>query len=238
MMDDNKQYLKNESGAASVLVVVMMLVLVVFGLAMITTSLAQFRLSQNHEKFIDDHYDLESMVQDKIYNIDQILYEAEVSTVTYFSNMEIADETYEGLVMNHFDYNDEFIYTYETDDEKTEYINEIFTGVYEEVFTDSLYALADSDETISVEYIETDELSGMTVVRISIASEGATYQKYLNVTLELMMPEYTLDYKAEKINAVKSFETNRYTMTKYQQEQIAFDYDEGIKFQNPFEKPE
>lgn len=236
-MMDNK-YLKNESGAASVLVVVMMLVLVVFGLAMITTSLAQYRLSQNHEKFIDDHYDLESMVQEKIYTIDQLLYDAEVSTVTYFSDMNIADEAYEGPVMNHFDYNDEFIYTYETDSERTDYINEIFQMVYEETFTDNLYALADSDETVSVEYVETDDMTGKTLVRISIASEGATYQKYLNVTLELTAPNYQLDYKADEIIAVKSFDVERYTVTKYQQEQIAFDYDEGIKFQNPFEKPE
>jgi hypothetical protein len=67
----------------------MMLVLVVFGLAMVTTALAQARLSKSHEQWLTDYYDLEQIVQGEIYSVDQLLYQTEMELLNYMKAYQL-----------------------------------------------------------------------------------------------------------------------------------------------------
>jgi len=62
-------HIKNEHGSTSVLIVVMMIVLMAFGMAALTTSYASYRMAMKNSMFGDEYNQLDSMATQVEYDI-------------------------------------------------------------------------------------------------------------------------------------------------------------------------
>ncbi|MCH4890048.1 hypothetical protein EZV73_20885 [Acidaminobacter sp. JC074] len=63
----------NKKGATSVLIILLMVVLMVFGLTILTTTLSNQSLSEKKQTWLSEYYDLESYVAIELASIDQRL---------------------------------------------------------------------------------------------------------------------------------------------------------------------
>ncbi len=61
--------IKNSQGSTSVLIVVMMIALLAFGMAAVTTAAAGYRLSRNTATFSQTYYDLEGQAQEMMFDL-------------------------------------------------------------------------------------------------------------------------------------------------------------------------
>lgn len=68
-----KNYLKQDSGSTSVLIVIMMIVLMAFGMAALTTSYAGFKLAQKNVEFNKEFYEIEGQASRIKFDMVQIL---------------------------------------------------------------------------------------------------------------------------------------------------------------------
>lgn len=66
-----RQILKSERGSTSILVVIFMIVLMVFGLSILTTSLSNTRLAEKKRQWLTEYYALEGEVSKEMALIDQ-----------------------------------------------------------------------------------------------------------------------------------------------------------------------
>lgn len=227
MVRDNK-------GAASVLVIVMMLVLVVFGLAMVTTALAQSRLSQSHETWVADYYELEKDAQAMIAEIDRVLYQTEMEVVNYLKVGDILSEDYFGPIANHFEYQDGFL----DEDSRTgqnQYLSQIFPEIYMEQLKENLDSFGLEEESISLSIKQ--RISGFPEIVISgtVSNKVEDYQKHIYFEVIPTVPAYVLSYDGVRIDGYKDLSvTDRYQIAAYVQQQEAFEVEESIEFENPF----
>lgn len=226
--------LRNNKGAASVLVIVMMLVLVVFGLAMVTTALAQSRLSDSHETWVIDYYELEQEAQMMIADIDRILYQTEMEVVNYLKVGDILSEDYDGPIVNHFEYQDGFM----DEDSRTgqnQYLSQMFPEIYMEQLKENLdmFSLEHSDIVVDI----TNRMSGFPeiIVSGSVSNQVEDYQKHIYFEMVPTVPAYVLSYDGVRIDGYKDLTvTDRYQLKAYVQQQEAFEVEESIEFENPF----
>ncbi len=65
--------MNREKGASSVLVIIVLVVLIILGLAIMTTSLANKRLSEKKSTWLSKYYELDGRAQEKISEIDEII---------------------------------------------------------------------------------------------------------------------------------------------------------------------
>lgn len=72
----NKLHIKQEEGATSIFVIILMVVLIVFGLAALTTSLASLKLSNKNTLWIKEYYALEGEAERLLSVIDDALIDA------------------------------------------------------------------------------------------------------------------------------------------------------------------
>ncbi len=70
----------NKKGATSVLIILLMVVLMVFGLTILTTTLSNQSLSQKKQAWLNEYYDLESYVAINLASVDQRLTDIKAST--------------------------------------------------------------------------------------------------------------------------------------------------------------
>jgi hypothetical protein len=229
--------ISSKQGAASVLVVVMMLVLMVFGLAMVTTTLAQLRLSNNHEAWVVKYYELEIAAQKRIADIDSILYQTETEVVAYMKSGDILNPNYNGPIANHRDYSDGFIIQ-DSVVNQSQYLTDIFPMIYMEQLAINL----DGIETLMPgTVVSIDEnITGMSDITIksSVTNKEEDYKKYIAFELKARIPEYSISYNGQIIDGIKAVAVaDRYSITNYFELQEPVQYEEDIKFGNPFEKP-
>lgn len=87
----------NNKGATSVLIILLMVVLMVFGLTILTTTLSNQSLSEKKQLWLTEYYDLESDVAVELATIDQRLtdikkeYDEEVLLDAYRESFELLE---------------------------------------------------------------------------------------------------------------------------------------------------
>lgn len=227
----------NNKGAASVLVIVMMLVLVIFGLAMVTTALAQYRLSQNHESFLADYYALETQAQKQINHMDQLFYQSEMDSLEFIKALVSLEITYTGPLSDFEIYGDAYEQL-EGTPSKSRFLLEVFPVIYKDHVVHYLEIYSLSQERIS--YTVVPKITGLDqiVVDFMVISEDEQYQKFMAVQLEVVYPMYALAFEEDAVAFNKEASLNhRFLVNQYEQGQISFEYEESIKFSDPFEKP-
>lgn len=204
----NKLSLKHEQGASSILVIIMMVVLLVFGLAVLTTSLSNVRLGDRKKAWLYDHYDLEGYAMAEIAKYDQVLAQAQGEAIAYAGTDDFLDSYFLEPAMD-----DETVALYEL-------------GAFMELSISGLIEAIDGNEDATLYYNDLDIdhlISGGDPVpmalNFSVALPDSSYDKHLLVTME-----------------VPGADGSRYTITKFVQGQGAFDYEESLDFGDPFEE--
>ena len=86
--------IRNEKGASSVLVMLILIVLVSLGLAALTTSLASMRLGDKSAEWHMAYYELDRMAEKRVAAIDDAISDARASAETYMvSRLYLRDRT-------------------------------------------------------------------------------------------------------------------------------------------------
>lgn len=116
--------LRNKQGATSVLIILLMVVLMVFGLTILTTTLSNKSLSEKKQEWLNDFYQLES---DVALNLAEIDFQMTNMKETASSNDEL------GILVNEkyevFDIDGDYYYYFEVAEESGEYLKYIFVSL-------------------------------------------------------------------------------------------------------------
>lgn len=88
----------NKRGATSVLIIMLMVVLMVFGLTILTTALSNKTLSEKKQTWLMDYYLLEGKAAEKLAEIDLLLQRLKEDAVTNESNDRLT--TYQSSIEN------------------------------------------------------------------------------------------------------------------------------------------
>lgn len=214
----SKTILKDTSGASAILVIVMMVVLLVFGLAVLTTSLSNVRLGERKRAWLNEYYVLEGVSELETSKIDGLLLQAEASARAYIETDDYMDD-------------------YMIDGPLSTILKkQIFALAYNDtmgaVIRDSIAGQEDASLYLATPNIEAIT-SGASIesgrLNFSVALPKSNYDKRLQLTLELL--------PANPDNVTEDFRLiNRYRVVRHTQQQEAFEYDESIEFDDPFEE--
>ncbi len=214
----SKTILKDTRGASSILVIIMMVVLLVFGLAVLTTSLSNVRLGERKRAWLTEYYALEGVSESEMSKIDGLLLQAEASARAYIETDDYMDD-------------------YMTDGPlSTSLKQQIFALAYNdtmgELISDSIAGQEDASlylATPDIEAITNGASIDASRLNFSVALPKSNYDKHLQLTMELLA--------ANPDNVTEDFRLiNRYLVIRHTQQQQAFEYDESIDFDDPFEE--
>lgn len=210
-------HLKNEKGSSSILVIILMVVLMVFGLAVLTTSLSNMRLSQKKHAWLNDYYLTEAKAETSIATIDHLLLSTEAEALAYITEELYMDDYMIDMPL--------------MGDEKTRMLGLI----YHDMMIEALLEHIDGDSSASLivnDYDVDAIISGIDVIKseltYDISLEGEAYPKHITITLEFLShsPDTTTDNQL----------TTRYNIANYFEWQEPFEYEEGVEFDDPFEE--
>lgn len=216
--------LKCQKGASSVLIILMMLVLVVFGLATLTTSLATLRLTKKSTDWTTEYYLLEAKAEELIYEVDSVLYDAEKKAVEYLEIAAYLDKTGK-LFADEIQSNISVRYNnYLSDKMKEKYLEKVFQAVYYKSVVEGLRGKYPEAEIVySGSYIrqilEDEKFDGI-VFFVTLDESKEEFSKHIDVKIRL--------------NATW-FESGRerYEILEWREWQKAFEYSDGVKWTNP-----
>lgn len=214
----SKTIFKDTSGASSILVIVMMVVLLVFGLAVLTTSLSNVRLGERKRAWLNDYYVLEGVSESEISKIDGLLLQAETSARAYIETDDYMDD-------------------YMLDGPLSTFLKkQIFALAYNDtmgaLISDSIDGQEDASlvlATPNIDVITSGASIDSSSLNFSVALPKSNYDKHLQLTMELLA--------ANPDNVTEDFRLiNRYRIVRHTQQQESFEYDESIDFDDPFEE--
>ncbi len=214
----SRTLLKDTRGASSILVIVMMVVLLVFGLAVLTTSLSNVRLGERKRAWLTEYYALEGVSESEMSKIDGLLLQAEASARAYIETDDYMDDyMIDGPL-------------------STSLKQQIFALAYNdtmgELISDSIAGQEDASlylATPDIEAITNGASIDASRLNFSVALPKSNYDKHLQLTMELLA--------ANPDNVTEDFRLiNRYLVIRHTQQQQAFEYDESIDFDDPFEE--
>ncbi len=214
----SKTILKDTRGASSILVIIMMVVLLVFGLAVLTTSLSNVRLGERKRAWLSEYYALEGFSESELSKIDGLLLQAESSARAYIETDDYMDD-------------------YMTDGPlSTSLKQQIFALAYNDTMGELISNSIAGQEGASL-YLATPDIEAITSgasidsskLNISVTLPKSNYGKHLQLTMELLAANP--DNVTEDFRLIK-----RYRVVRHTQQQEAFEYDESIDFDDPFEE--
>ena len=210
--------LKDTRGASSILVIIMMVVLLVFGLAVLTTSLSNVRLSERKRAWLTEYYALEGAAVTEIAQIDGLLLQAEASARAYINTDDYMDDymidgPLTGLLKQQ-------VFSMAYNDTLGTLISGAIAGQEDAVLH---LATPEADDVMSGQEIEASSL------KFSVALPQSNYKKHLQLTMALLAA--TPDNLTDDYHLI-----TRYQVLHHTQQQEAFTYDEGIDFDDPFEE--
>lgn len=211
--------LKNERGASSILVIIMMVVLLVFGLAILTTSLSNLRLSERKKDWLNEYYLLEGQVVAEVAAYDHLLIEAETEAKLYMESQGYLED---------YLINQSFI----TDD----MMDLFYYEQYALLATSKIEAALSNKEDVKLSEVnefswensfQTQGAVPFQTLTFSTKLADSSYDKHIQVTMAILAPT--------KNNRTEDFQLlERYIITQHTQQQEAFKYDDAIDFGNPF----
>ena len=214
----SKTILKDTRGASSILVIIMMVVLLVFGLAVLTTSLSNVRLGERKRAWLSEYYALEGFSESELSKIDGLLLQAESSARAYIETDDYMDD-------------------YMTDGPlSTSLKQQIFALAYNDTMGELISNSIAGQEGASL-YLATPDIEAITSgasidsskLNFSVTLPKSNYGKHLQLTMELLAANP--DNVTEDFRLIK-----RYRVVRHTQQQEAFEYDESIDFDDPFEE--
>jgi hypothetical protein len=106
----------NKKGATSILIIMLMVVLMVFGLTILTATLSNDALSNRKIQWLSDYYMLEGLVAEELAEIDYTLQELLATTATneeYFDAVRLKYDT------------DDLLYDFTVSEEQGDYLKHI-----------------------------------------------------------------------------------------------------------------
>jgi hypothetical protein len=224
----------DRKGASSVLVILMMVVLVLFGLSALTAGLASLRLTEKSGIWTEEYYLLEGKAESRVAEIDSILHIAETRAVEYIVSEEYLNES--GTVFE--DDLQKFINLNMTenlpDSAKAEYLQRVMKAVYYK----SAYELMEREtEDITIIYsnsmtrmiLEDEGFPGMSFE--TTVSDGV---KNIDIHADVTFPGYVIDFKRDKPFGIRSGEYSaRYDIVVWEEWQEPFSYAENIQYAEP-----
>jgi archaellum component FlaF (FlaF/FlaG flagellin family) len=116
----------NKKGATSILIIMLMVVLMVFGLSILTATLSNETLSDKKTDWVKDFYALETNVAIKLSEVDEKLETLKIEAMDSDGDL-LRSERYEALIREHFTDN-EIIYL-KVSEEQGEYLKHIEVGL-------------------------------------------------------------------------------------------------------------
>lgn len=139
--------IRNKKGATSVLIILLMVVLMVFGLTILTTTLSNKNLSEKKQVWLNDYYQLESDVALSLAEIDFKMAEMKASVSTNDALEILYNEQY-----TLYEFDGDYYYDFEVSDESGEYSKYIYVSLLLNMDLDS------KKNYDIVEYSETQDL--------------------------------------------------------------------------------
>lgn len=159
-LENNMQLLKKEQGATSIFVMILMVVLIVFGLAALTTSLASLKLSNKNSLWTKEYYLLESKAEEYVAKIDQRLIKAEkVARDVATAKDQFNNEYYNNVLTNI--------------QKLAEEVNDIEVYIEDAHFEEWI---AEGSKSINLSFI--------------VKESKEAYPKNITVDMEILLPDY------------------------------------------------
>jgi hypothetical protein len=230
----------NKEGASSVLIILIMVVLVVFGLAALTTSLAAVRLTDKSNEWSGEYYSLEGKAGNLLFEVDSILLKAENSAIDYIKNKE-----YLGNVPSLFSEPiQEMVYKACNftlpESAKEEYLSRVMEAAFYKSAIDMLIEKYPRAEYIYnsgiIRQILEDEGAVNVFFSTTITENDGEFAKNLDVKLKLTAPEYYIKISGGDVSGNRaSTPMARYKIVSWKEWQDYFDYSEKIEFDDAFE---
>ena len=235
----NKYLPFNRKGASSVLIILMMVVLIVFGLAALTTSLAAMRLGDKANDWTGEYYELEATAEEFLFKVDGLLVQAELDAVNYIEKGLYLDNE-KTLFQNNIQ---ETIYNSYNITLPQSARSQYLLRVIEAAFCKSAVdALLDEFPRAEFKYngsyvrqiLEDEGFSDITIA-ITISEDGSDYPKNLDIKLRLVAPKYNISIYENKVSGTKiTAYLKRYEILVWKEWQEYFDYSDKIEFDDAF----
>lgn len=232
-VENVKDYIENndnQKGATSIFVMIFMVILLVFGLAALTTSLASLKLADKNHSWSKEYYQLEANAEKEIAQIDQILFDAEVSARNYITEGQYLKTSDTILKAADQKYVQEGWLKQDQVSKQEDYLEQLLQFVYMDVARAQLSDYLDSGDHTTKELL----------IDFTVKEEKSAYPKMLQVGLKVLLPLYDLVIIEDGtiIGTRNSEFTSRFQVIKWQESQTPFEYSDDINFENPnFEDP-
>lgn len=229
--------LKNDSGATSILVIIFMIVLLVFGMAALTTSLASYKLANKNVSSIQGYYQVEGLANQQMMVLDQLVSQSEAEAIQAFKQLQLDDQevSLPEAVMSVI--RDKYPQSSQIPD--TELPN-LFNMFYFYYLENKVLELAQTDGTwvLSIEngYEASILNSGTQPYMAEIQFQVQTDEKIpklLTVGLEVPTPELTFQLEEQIQMPTTTNNIYTYKINRWQESQDAFQYSEGTDFEDP-----
>ena len=204
--------INNDRGSSSILVIILMVVLMIFGISILTTSLSNMRLSEKKKSWISEYYQLEALSEERIARIDSMLIKANNNAR---QNMHSSSNDLTKVLSDKNNQNELFM----------QYYCEELLTILDSSIKDNHFKLIDSSLLTdnNKATIKTTPL----LLEFDVEMKDVEVPKYITVIIRILPPETN--------NLTDNYEIiNRYEIESYYEWQEPFEYSEGIRFQDPF----
>ena len=224
----------NTKGASSVLVILMMVVLVLFGLSALTAGLSSLRLTEKSGIWAGEYYLLEGEAETRVAEIDGILHRAESRAVEYIKNREYLLES--GTIFP--DDIQKFIYLNMTgnlpETARVEYLQRVMKAVYYKYANDLI-----GDETDDITVIYSNSIP-----RMILEDEGTPVMSFeltvsdgiknIDIAAKVIFPGYAIGITDGNPFGTRSGNyASRYDIMVWEEWQEPFSYSENIQYAEP-----
>ena len=237
----NKIFLPiDKRGASSVLIILMMVVLIVFGLAALTTSLATARLGDKANDWTGEYYVLEGDANEFLFELDGLLYDAETEAIEYIKQEQYAVTTETIFPANI----QETIYSNYTyiipETSAAEYLSRVFEAAYYKSAVDVLinaYPRAQFNYHGGyIRQILEDEGFSEILFTMTISEKNSEFAKNLDITVKLTAPSYKISIEDGKLSGTRARTfAGHYEILGWKEWQQYFDYSDKIEFEDIFD---
>ena len=205
--------MRKSRGAASIIVIFMIMVLFVFGMLSLTTALANSRLSVKSASWVKEYYQVERLAEQLIMEVDACLETAELRAREFVVKQ---GSDFEGFKS----YEDEmhrFFYYFACEELERlpqEYVDEV-----------DLDKARYADRSIPVEEILTP------LVYLEISVPGVN--KHILAAVQAVYPEYRIAANANPVNGSRvNPDEPRFEIIEWREWQKPFDYNQPLDFWN------
>lgn len=236
-----KLFLRKD-GASSVLIILIMVVLVVFGLAALTTSMAATRLGDKSKVWTGEYYSLLEQGETFLFEIDGILQKAESEAVKYIKEgryLEKDDALFPSEIQNDIFKNCSHAIPVNA---QGDYLSGVVqAGFYITAIEEISRIYPNAELDYSANYIrriiENEGFTGVTL-SITISEKDSELPKNLDIKIRIAAPIYKLTISNRNVSGTRTnFSSKRYEVLDYKEWQQYFDYSGKVEFDDIIEDP-